>query len=62
MASRPSLKSPLTPSRRDVLKIFAAGMSSAVGAIALEGASRMNRARAADGTLSIAWLTPMAWI
>ena len=46
------------PSRRDMLKVFAAGMTSAVGAIALDGAPRMNLARASDGTLRIAWLTP----
>ena len=46
-------------SRRQVLQIFAAGMSSAVGTIALEGASGLNRALASDGgSLRIAWLTP----
>ena len=58
MATRFSTESPLAPSRRDVLKIFAAGMTSAVGAIALDRAPRMNAARASDGTLRIAWLTP----
>jgi len=46
------------PSRRDALKIFAAGITSAVGTIALDRAPRMNAARAAAGTLRIAWLTP----
>ncbi len=46
------------PSRRDVLQIFAAGMTSAVGAIALDSAPQLNAARASDGTLRIAWLTP----
>jgi len=48
----------LALSRRDVLKIFAAGMTSAVGTIALDRAPGMNAARASDGTLRIAWLTP----
>ncbi|MCY3979746.1 MAG: ABC transporter substrate-binding protein [Chloroflexi bacterium] len=46
------------PSRRDVLQIFAAGMTSAVGAIALDSAPQLNAARASEGTLRIAWLTP----
>lgn len=46
------------PSRRDVLKIFAAGMTSAVGTIALDRAAPLNIAGASDGTLRIAWLTP----
>ena len=46
------------PSRRDVLQIFAAGMTSAVGTIALDSAPQLNAARASDGTLRIAWLTP----
>ncbi len=48
----------IAPSRRDVLKIFAAGMTSAVGTIALDRAAQMNIARASEGTLRIAWLTP----
>lgn len=48
----------LAPSRRDMLKIFAAGMTSAIGTIALDRAPGMNLARASDGTLRIAWLTP----
>ncbi len=48
----------LDPSRRDVLKIFAAGMASAVGTIALDGAARANIASGSGGTLRIAWLTP----
>ena len=48
----------VSPSRRDVLKIFAAGMTGAVGTIALDSAPMSNLARASDGTLRIAWLTP----
>ena len=58
MSSKFSPESSLAPSRRDVLKIFAAGMTSAVGTIALDRAPQMNAARASDGTLRIAWLTP----
>ena len=48
-----------SPSRRDVLQIFAAGAAGAVGTIALERAPRLNAAAAsAGGTLRIAWLTP----
>ena len=48
----------LEPSRRDVLRIFAAGMTSAVGTIALDRAAQLNLAGASGGTLRIAWLTP----
>ncbi|MCY3865796.1 MAG: ABC transporter substrate-binding protein [Chloroflexi bacterium] len=58
MSSKINHDKSMTPSRRDVLKIFAAGMSGAVGAIALDRAPGMNLARASDGTLRIAWLTP----
>jgi len=58
MSSKFSPESSLAPSRRDLLKIFAAGMTSAVGTIALDRAPQMNAARASDGTLRIAWLTP----
>ena len=48
-----------SPSRRDVLQIFAAGMAGAVGTIALEGAPARNLASASNsGRLRIAWLTP----
>ena len=43
-------------SRRDMLKIFAAGASSAVGSIALGPLGAI--ARANDDTLRMAWLTP----
>ena len=58
MSSKYLPESALAPSRRDVLRIFAAGMTGAVGTIALDRAPRMNAARASDGTLRIAWLTP----
>jgi len=58
MATRNSRLRSTAPSRRDMLKIFAAGMSGAVGTIALDGAPRLNAARASDGALRIAWLTP----
>ncbi len=52
-ASRPAH----SPSRREVLQIFAAGASAAVGTITL--APLGNIAKAQDtGTLRIAWLTP----
>ncbi|MCY4145047.1 MAG: ABC transporter substrate-binding protein [Chloroflexi bacterium] len=44
-------------SRRDMLKIFAAGASSAVGSIALGPLGAVARAQS-DNTLRMAWLTP----
>ena len=46
------------PSRREVLKVFAAGAAGAVGTIALDRAAPLNIANASAGTLRIAWLTP----
>ncbi|MCY4070948.1 MAG: ABC transporter substrate-binding protein [Chloroflexi bacterium] len=46
-------------SRREILQIFAAGISGAVGTVTLDRAPRLNPAGASDGgSLSIAWLTP----
>lgn len=59
MAMRKTLSSQPSPSRRDVLQIFTAGMAGAVGTIALERAPGLNPTGASDGgTLRIAWLTP----
>lgn len=59
MAKQMKTAPDFTPSRRDVLQIFAAGMAGTVGTIALERAPRLNPAGASDGgTLRIAWLTP----
>ena len=52
----PKLTSPSAPSRRDMLKIFAAGASSAVGSIALSPLGAI--AAAQDNTLRMAFLTP----
>lgn len=49
----------LDPSRRDVLRIFAAGAAAAVGTITLDRAPGHHVAQASGGgTLRIAWLTP----
>ena len=48
---------PSQPSRREVLQIFAAGASAAVGTITLAPLSNIARAQG-DKTLRIAWLTP----
>ena len=58
MANNASMLRSSAPSRRDILKIFAAGMTSAVGTIALDNAPQLNVAQASDGALRIAWLTP----
>ncbi len=59
MAMRKTLPHQPSPSRRDLLQIFAAGMAGAVGTIALERAPGLNPAAASDGgALRIAWLTP----
>ncbi len=53
---KPNITSLSSPSRRDMLKIFAAGASSAVGSIALGPLGAI--AGAQDNTLRMAFLTP----
>ena len=56
MTANGSRERPEHPSRREVLQIFAAGATAAVGTITL--APLGNIARAQDNSLRIAWLTP----
>ena len=57
MTRSPSSIRPSQPSRREVLQIFAAGASAAVGSITLAPLSGVASAQS-DNTLRIAWLTP----
>ena len=57
MIRSPSSIRPSQPSRREVLQIFAAGASAAVGTITLAPLSNVVSAQS-DDTLRIAWLTP----
>lgn len=57
MTRSPSSIRPSQPSRREVLQIFAAGASAAVGTITLAPLSNVVSAQS-DDTLRIAWLTP----